>query len=167
MSVAVSDGQMRCGYRLSGRQCRSTFLLATLFCSSVIVAACKASDRHVAEHAPSVTAARAVPIVPGPDAAPALPPLRTASEHQSICPVHRGPLHEEVVAIEWGLFRETTTYLDDQPKLFPFANEFFLGGCVVQPETKAVVHYCPECRRARKQWLANQPELDGFGQRRM
>jgi hypothetical protein len=77
------------------------------------------------------------------------------------------PLQEEVVAIEYGRFGETAQYLHDEPKLFPFANVFFLGGCAEQAETRAIVHYCSECRRARKQWLAEQPELDSFGQRRM
>jgi hypothetical protein len=149
------------------RQLRVTFLLATLFCPSAIVPACKTSDRRAAEHAPSATAASPVPRIQGPDAAPELPPVRTESANISRCPVHRVPLHEEVVAIEYGKFGETTQYMDDQPRLFPFANEFFMAGCVVGPETKAIVHYCSECRRAKKRWLAERPDLDRFGQSRM
>ena len=69
--------------------------------------------------------------------------------------------------IAYGRFGETDKYLDDEPKLFPFANEFFLGGCVVGAETRAIVHYCAECRRVRTQWLADRPELDGYGQTRI
>lgn len=154
---------MWCECWSSRRQYWWAFLFATLTCCWAIVIAGKAP----AEPASPLTTAMPVPSVQTPDVAPGLPPIRTDSVDESRCPVHRVPLHEEVVAIEWGRFGETNEYRDAQWDLFPFANEFFLGGCVVDQETRAIVHYCPECRRARKQWLAGQPDLDRFGQRRM
>jgi len=38
-------------------------------------------------------------------------------------------------------------------KLFPFGNDYVLGGCVVQPEKKVDGFLCPACVKARAAWL--------------
>jgi hypothetical protein len=68
------------------------------------------------------------------------------------CPVHKIPLKEDTVWIHYGFPVVTEEYMTAERELFPYANSYFLGGCVVRPEKRARVKYCTECRRAEKDW---------------
>ena len=86
---------------------------------------------------------------------------------EETCPLHRVPMEVGLVPLSYGL---PHFYSPDDPadfaelrnarlawrareRLFPRANVSALGGCTVGDETKAEVHYCGLCRRAREAWL--------------
>lgn len=93
------------------------------------------------------------------------------------CPRHRIPMRIGLVPIVYGLPR---SYLLDDPagraelrkarrvgrageRLFPEANvDAPGGGCMVQPEAAAEVHYCTECRHAREAWFRSHPGLERY-----
>lgn len=70
------------------------------------------------------------------------------------CVIHKESLQLEQVRIKYGLIRFSREFLDAQPKLFPNARSFLLGGCLVgpnQPKT-GEVRFCPKCRDAEQLW---------------
>lgn len=95
------------------------------------------------------------------------------------CPVHGEVMSVEVVGAEYGLLpmrsvdpenpegtpeerrREADfeDYVNARETLFPEANRFVRGGCIVH-EPKQEVYYCQACRDAEKEWLASHPGFD-------
>ena len=93
------------------------------------------------------------------------------------CPRHRIRMELGVVPIAYGLPR---SYSSDNPadravlqdarqvwrakqKLFPEANMTVAGGgCFIQPEKVAEVHYCVRCRRAREEWFRRHPRAEQY-----
>lgn len=70
------------------------------------------------------------------------------------CEVHDRQLEDGVVPIHYGLVRCTKEEGDARQKGFPHARSDYLGGCVVKPPEKARVSFCPECRKAEAEWMA-------------
>lgn len=68
------------------------------------------------------------------------------------CHVHDRDLLEDKVSINYGYPLTTEEYSLASSELFPFANSYYLGGCIVKPELSARVMYCPDCRKAEKEW---------------
>jgi hypothetical protein len=68
------------------------------------------------------------------------------------CPIHGEPLKEDTVWIHYGLPAFDEEYMKASSELFPYANHYYLGGCCVQSEKRALVKYCPKCRKAEKEW---------------
>jgi hypothetical protein len=70
------------------------------------------------------------------------------------CQVHHVPLQKGIVPIQYGMpfFGPQEFYLASQQH-FPNARSKFIGGCVVQDFTDAVVLFCPQCRHAETAWL--------------
>ena len=54
-------------------------------------------------------------------------------------------------------------YFEAQEGLFPFANSWVMGGCVIDLESDGTesVDYCPECRAAEKAWQSEN-EMEEF-----
>ena len=92
------------------------------------------------------------------------------AEHQ--CKVHHAAMDIEVVPIRYGLvrmylgggslrrrweFRRATKYWNAHDALFPNANLWLRGGCIVGSEESAQTHYCASCREARRTWLNRNP----------
>ncbi len=93
------------------------------------------------------------------------------------CPVHRTPMEIGLVPVAYGLPR---SYSSDDPgdrvalrkarrvwsahrRRFPEANlRAGGGGCVVQPEKVAEVHYCSHCRRVREEWFRRHPGYEQY-----
>jgi hypothetical protein len=81
-------------------------------------------------------------------------------EGTSSCEIHQEVLIKDKVPIAYGLMSfsyDRAAYETEKPKLFPHANGYYLGGCVVDwnssPEYAEVL-YCRKCRDAEKAWLA-------------
>jgi len=68
------------------------------------------------------------------------------------CHVHDRDQLEDKVSIKYGYPVTTEEYSLASSELFPFANSYYLGGCVFKPELSARVMYCPDCRKAEKEW---------------
>jgi hypothetical protein len=73
------------------------------------------------------------------------------------CKVHQAALRTDYVPIEYGLIRESEQDQRDRPKLFPRANERYLGGCEPKEPRTAKVSYCPACRQALAEWKKANP----------
>jgi hypothetical protein len=70
------------------------------------------------------------------------------------CPVHNVTLKENIVSIQYGFPDFPEGYWEARRAQFPYANSRYLGGCVLQKPMIARVRYCPECRKAEKEWKA-------------
>lgn len=67
----------------------------------------------------------------------------------TVCPVHNVDLKEDKVPINYGLVMpDKNRWLN---KYYPYSAEFVEGGCIVGKAKQALVRYCPECRKAKKQ----------------
>ena len=77
---------------------------------------------------------------------------------ETVCEVHEQALKIDTVPIVYGLRRFTRAELDASRTLFPHANTVYGGGGMVQPETKAKVKYCLQCRVAEKKWEQENPQ---------
>lgn len=78
----------------------------------------------------------------------------------NICPTHKRKMSVIRAPISYGL---TMTFLGNVPpeirqREFPFALDYWRGGCVVRPYTKAKIYSCPDCQRAEKQWRNTHPK---------
>ncbi len=71
------------------------------------------------------------------------------------CPLHDKALEEGIVPILYGIPDFTEDYWKAKRNEFPFANSQYLGGCYFQKPMLARVIYCPQCRKAEKEWKAN------------
>jgi hypothetical protein len=86
---------------------------------------------------------------------------------ETVCPVHGTPLKSETKQIQYGLVRQRLDYMAVRDKLFPEANTTVPGGCTTGlfDPIFATIRYCPDCREAEKQWLAEHPRDEGAGAR--
>ncbi|HEX8248430.1 MAG TPA: hypothetical protein VF599_09680 [Pyrinomonadaceae bacterium] len=74
------------------------------------------------------------------------------------CEVHREVLIKDKIGIDYG----STVFLYDyeaygsvKPKMFPNANSYYGGGCVIEEDSPKYVEvlYCHKCRAAERAWL--------------
>lgn len=81
-------------------------------------------------------------------------------EEAEICPAHGRELVEGVVPVIYGFTMSSPAYGRAWRTLFPRARSYVPGGCSIAPgrPQTAVVSYCPECREAEEQWLAEHPD---------
>ncbi|MFL6229055.1 MAG: energy transducer TonB [Pyrinomonadaceae bacterium] len=86
------------------------------------------------------------------------------------CRVHGELLRKDEVEIRYGLLGFAPGYEKAEEKLFPNANFFVGGGCVIETEVdpctgeerqsspqRAEVLYCPKCRLAESLWHRKHP----------
>ena len=78
------------------------------------------------------------------------------------CPVHDEPLLIEEVPIRSGLLRFPLEYYAARRELFPFANAYVEGGCLVGPDKVAKSPYCVACRRALASWSVETGNTTGL-----
>jgi hypothetical protein len=71
------------------------------------------------------------------------------------CPLHDVSLREGIVPILYGIPDFQEGYSAAKRDQFPLANSRYLGGCYLQKSLLARVRYCPECRKAEKEWKEN------------
>ncbi len=72
----------------------------------------------------------------------------------NICPVHKTEMRIVRAPIYYGLhgYAPRDSSLSVRHREFPFALNYWLGGCVVGDYTEAKIYICPDCQRAEKQW---------------
>jgi len=70
------------------------------------------------------------------------------------CPMHGEPLKEGIVLIQYGFPDLPEGYFGARRTHFPFANSRYLGGCDLKKPWIARVLFCPQCRKAEKEWKA-------------
>ena len=73
----------------------------------------------------------------------------------NICPVHKSEMRIVRAPISYGLHRYYGPHdpsLSVRHREFPFALNYWLGGCVVGDYTEAKIYICPDCQRAEKEW---------------
>jgi hypothetical protein len=89
------------------------------------------------------------------------------------CPRHRVPMDIGMVPIAYGLPRSYSSTSAEsrnasrvwraRRRLFPEANLWAGGGgCTVQPEKTAEVHFCAICRRERAEWFRSHPGFEQY-----
>ena len=79
------------------------------------------------------------------------------------CPIHQTALKRGKAEIRYGLRNfgpdgHIEEYCDAKRTLFPFANSWTPGGCVMRipgPRFEKVI-YCKKCREAEQAWLQEQ-----------
>ena len=78
----------------------------------------------------------------------------------NICPVHKRQMRVIRAPIAYGM--PLILRSDPSPALrqaeFPFARNYWLGGCRVGPYTEAKIYICLDCQRAEKQWRKTHPK---------
>jgi hypothetical protein len=67
-----------------------------------------------------------------------------------VCPLHNLPLQDGVEPIEYAHISHDFQYFDARNRLFPLANT---GDITDSAASKALVVFCPECRKAKERWL--------------
>ena len=78
----------------------------------------------------------------------------------NICPAHKTKMRVIRAPISYGL----PGYGPHDPsptvrlREFPFALDYWLGGCVVGAYTEAKIYVCSDCQRAEKQWRKQHPK---------
>jgi hypothetical protein len=98
---------------------------------------------------------------------------RDEAEQVAICRRHRVPMEIGMVPIAYGLplsyspasadGRNASRVWRAERRLFPEANlQAGGGGCTVQPEKTAEVHFCAICRRERAEWFRNHPGFERY-----
>lgn len=91
----------------------------------------------------------------------------------AMCPRHRVAMDIGMVPIAYGLpwsyssasaeSRNASRVWRAERRLFPEANlRAGGGGCMVQPEKTAEVHFCAICRRERAEWFRNHPGFERY-----
>ena len=71
----------------------------------------------------------------------------------NICPAHNRRMRVIRVPIAYGLLAiRRDPSLERRQQEFPFARDYWPGGCVVGPYTEAKIYICPDCQRAEKEW---------------
>jgi hypothetical protein len=71
---------------------------------------------------------------------------------ETFCELHALPLREDTIPIRYGRPKFNLKEREARQKLFPHANSFYRGGCIVREAKRARVSYCPECRKAETEW---------------
>jgi len=84
----------------------------------------------------------------------------------SPCPVHGTPLQREPVPIFYGLpcWEWRAEFRAAQAAWFPLANDHINGGCDWdgRPREYFEMSFCPNCRAARRAWLAIEERCSPF-----
>ena len=77
-----------------------------------------------------------------------------------ICPTHNIKMRVERVPVAGGMkiLDRNDPPWDVRQREFPFALDYFPGGCVTKDNLKAKVYICPDCQRADKQWRKTHPK---------
>lgn len=65
----------------------------------------------------------------------------------SKCSIHSQEMDKRIVPIVYGLINA----LEFKESTFPNGRTYFLGGCIVQNDTRARIYVCPKCEELRKQ----------------
>jgi len=87
------------------------------------------------------------------------------SDKPDICPLHQKTLEYGFVPIYYGLILRMEEYVKAEEKNFPNSNHEFLGGCCMQPQKKALIKYCPDCRKAYQEWFKTNKKKGGHRSR--
>jgi hypothetical protein len=84
-------------------------------------------------------------------------PLDTTQGVSNFCPVHKIRMGVRRVHIAYGLLmpRLTDPPFDLRKRQFPFALDYWRGGCIIQGKSTALIYICPECQRAERQWISD------------
>lgn len=81
----------------------------------------------------------------------------------SVCGRHGIATEHVFVDIRYGMPPFKSKYLDAKRIVFPEANSFAEGGCVVDPfTTRARVRDCRECRDVEQAYIASQPGMVAY-----
>lgn len=89
-----------------------------------------------------------------------IPRLDVRHKSPALCPVHGEFLSEDIVPVSYGLPDPSPRFPGDsysrQKELFPYANVFHRGGCVVTGDSpeEARVRFCQGCRDAHTRYFA-------------
>ena len=88
---------------------------------------------------------------------------QTRGKQATDCPLHSVRMQKAKVPIEYGLLAPEPNYRElwkARETLFPHAAEPVSGGCCVSDDMPldAWIWACPECERARKQWVLEHGE---------
>lgn len=87
------------------------------------------------------------------------PPVLDLRGNARSCETHGLPLQEDTVHIVYGEpALGGQNYSQALSKLFPNANTFHAGGCVPLRPRKATVRFCPDCRKAFREWCLSSPD---------
>ncbi len=83
-----------------------------------------------------------------------------------ICVTHGVRLESDIIKVRYGLPPAPPIgYFEAEETLFPYANSWKTGGCVITDEDGIDqddrVTFCPECRLAQKSWLEGE-EVEDF-----
>jgi hypothetical protein len=79
------------------------------------------------------------------------------AQKTGICNIHRIRMQNKLVPIRFGYFAFDASYDSAEIQKFPNAQEYILGGCVVDEKRvgkRVPIYICPECKRAQKEWEA-------------
>ncbi len=68
----------------------------------------------------------------------------------SKCEVHNSELEDGKANIRYGLIVLPDEYRKAREKLFPNANSFVLGGCIIGGVSETQVKFCRLCREAER-----------------
>jgi hypothetical protein len=73
----------------------------------------------------------------------------------SICAVHHVNMETRTIPIAYGLPSDGPPegYFQAGQHSFPNADQRIMGGCMVHDQKTALVWFCPECARAKADWL--------------
>lgn len=86
----------------------------------------------------------------------AVPDLRGGYDF-TICPLHDVPLEEGVEPIDSAHISWHPSYFEARTKTFPMAHT---GDITDSEAEKALVVFCPECRKARQRWMDQEREAE-------
>jgi hypothetical protein len=74
-----------------------------------------------------------------------------------VCPLHDVLIREDREPIEFAHISWDYRYFEARNKTFPLANT---GDITDRDATVALVLFCPECRKARERWMAQEREQE-------
>jgi hypothetical protein len=86
------------------------------------------------------------------------------AQKTGICNVHHIAMEKKRVRIAWGLFDYDRVYSSAEIRHFPNAQEYIMGGCVVDEKKageRVSIYVCPACQRAKADWLAHHRKPQG------
>lgn len=87
----------------------------------------------------------------------ALLAMSVEARKTGICYVHKTQMRKKDVPIRWGFpssHRKNEPTSIERMQLFPFAIEYFNGGCSPIPEKKTEkIYICKECQNAEALWF--------------
>lgn len=68
------------------------------------------------------------------------------------CELHNVKLENGFAPIRYGLLFIPDDYIKARKKLFPNANTFVAGGCIVGFRERTELEFCTLCREAEENW---------------